>query len=167
MSAAAPCRAYVGLGANLGEPLATVVDALARLQPLGLVAASSLYRSAPIDAHGPPYVNAVAMLHTALDAPALLRALQAIETEFGRVRPYLNAPRTLDLDLLLHGSTVCHSATLTLPHPRLHRRAFVLMPLLELDPTLQLPGLGALSAYLAATAGQAIERLQAPPTMPS
>jgi 2-amino-4-hydroxy-6-hydroxymethyldihydropteridine diphosphokinase len=159
-------RAYVGIGANLDDPRATVLAAIERLRPLGLVAASSLYRSAPVDAAGPDFVNAVACLDTPLSATDLLAALQAIEADFGRQRPYRHAPRTLDLDLLLHDDTVSNAASLTLPHPRLHLRAFVLQPLLELAPGLQAPGLGALAPYLPATAGQLVERLDSPPTMP-
>lgn len=156
------CRAYVGVGANLGDAAGTVraaLDALAHLPRTALTRASSLYRSAPIDAGGPDFINAVAALDTALEPTALLAALQAIETGFGRQRPYRHAPRTLDLDLLLHGDVVVASARLTLPHPRLHERAFVLRPLLELAPDLHLAGLGALSGYLAATGDQRIERL--------
>jgi 2-amino-4-hydroxy-6-hydroxymethyldihydropteridine diphosphokinase len=159
-------RAYVGIGANLADPRATVLAAIERLRTLGLVAASGLYRSAPVDAAGPDFINAVACLETTLSAPDLLAALQAIEADFGRERPYRHAPRTLDLDLLLHGDTVSHTPSLTLPHPRLHLRAFVLQPLLELAPDLRAPGLGALAPYLPATAGQLVERLDSPPTMP-
>src|SRR5688572_11519965 len=103
MNAAAPVRAYVGIGANLGDARATVRAAFERLRPLGATRCSSLYRSAPVDAGGPDFFNAVAELQPALDAPALLAALQSIEADFGRQRPYRNAPRTLDLDLLLYG----------------------------------------------------------------
>ncbi|HSW02980.1 2-amino-4-hydroxy-6-hydroxymethyldihydropteridine diphosphokinase [Aquabacterium sp.] len=152
-------RAYVGVGANLGDARLTVCQALQRLQALGTVRSSSLYRSAPIDAQGPDFINAVAELDTPLPPAELLAALQVIETAFGRERPYRNAPRTLDLDLLLHGDSVLLTPTLTLPHPRLHQRAFVLLPLLELAPTLQAPGLGLLADHLGAVAGQPIERL--------
>jgi len=163
---AAPTRAYVGIGANLADPAATVVAAIERLRPWGLVAASGLYRSAPVDAGGPDYINAVAALDTALEPLALLDVLQGIEAEFGRERPYHHAPRTLDLDLLLHGDAVLCTPRLTLPHPRLHLRAFVLRPLLDLAPKLHAPGLGALASHLAGTADQAIEALRRPPTMP-
>lgn len=159
--------AHVGIGANLGDALATVKAAIEALRPLGLQRCSSLYRSAPQQAKGPDFVNAVALLHSALAPEALLAELQAIERHFGRQRPYHHAPRTLDLDLLLLGNEVCNSARLTLPHPRLAQRAFVLQPLLELSPTLQVPGLGALSPCLAATATQAIQRIEPPPTMHS
>jgi 2-amino-4-hydroxy-6-hydroxymethyldihydropteridine diphosphokinase len=155
----APQRAYVGIGANLGDAAQTVRAAAERLQPLGLVRLSSLYRSAPVEASGPDFINAVAEIDTVLAPPELLRALQAIEQDFGRERPYRNAPRTLDLDLLLHGDERLASAPLTLPHPRLHQRAFVLLPLLELAPALVAPGLGALADHLPAVAGQRLERM--------
>ncbi|MFO1338948.1 MAG: 2-amino-4-hydroxy-6-hydroxymethyldihydropteridine diphosphokinase [Burkholderiaceae bacterium] len=155
-------RAYVGLGANLGDAHAQVeaaLGALAALPGSRLLARSSLYRTAPVDAGGPDYVNAVALLETALAPLDLLHALQAVEQRFGRERPYPNAPRTLDLDLLLHGDTRLASAELTLPHPRLHQRAFVLQPLAELAPGLVLPGLGPLADWLPAVAGQAVRRI--------
>ena len=134
---AGPERVFVGLGANLGDPAATVRAALQRLAPLPLttlIARSGLYRSAPIDAAGPDYINAVAELRSELSPEDLLRELQALETAFGRDRPYHHAPRTLDLDLLLYGQRRIDSATLRLPHPRLAQRAFVLAPLAELAP---------------------------------
>jgi 2-amino-4-hydroxy-6-hydroxymethyldihydropteridine diphosphokinase len=133
----APVLAYIGLGANLGEPVAALnaaLDSLAELPHCALLRHSAFYRSAPVDSSGPDYVNAVAELTTALTAPALLRALQQIELDAGRERPYRNAPRTLDLDLLLYGSAIVHSASLTVPHPRMYERAFVLLPLAELLP---------------------------------
>lgn len=158
----APVRAYVGLGANLGDARAQVeaaFDALAACPGLQLAGRSSMYRSAPVDAGGPDYVNAVAALDSRLTPLELLHVLQAIETRFGRERPYPNAPRTLDLDLLLHGDTCLATPELTLPHPRLHLRAFVLLPLIELAPSLSLPGRGPLQDLLPAVADQAIERL--------
>ena len=156
---AVPLRAYVGIGANLGDAAATVRAAAERLRPLGLRRLSSLYRSAPVDAAGPDFVNAVAELDASLPPLSLLSELQAIEQAFGRERPYRNAPRTLDLDLLLHGDQCMATALLTLPHPRLHQRAFVLHPLLELVPDLVVPGLGPLADRLAALAGQRLERM--------
>ena len=152
-------RAYVGIGANLGDAAQTVRAAAGRLRPLGLVRLSSLYRSAPVDATGPDFVNAVAELDTRLDPLALLLELQAIEQDFGRQRPYRHAPRTLDLDLLMHGEERLAGEVLTLPHPRLHQRAFVLQPLLELAPQLTVPGLGALVGHLPAVASQHVERM--------
>lgn len=157
--------AYVGIGANLGDAHATVlaaVQALAALPGCSLQQVSSVYRSAPVDAGGPDFYNAVVALDTALAPTALLAGLQAVEQAFGRQRPYFNAPRTLDLDLLLVGDQVVNTAALTVPHPRLHQRAFVLHPLLELDPALAAPGLGPLTSYLPAAAAQRIERLPPP-----
>ncbi len=155
-------RVFIGLGANLGDARATLKHALAAVAALpqtALVAQSSLYRTAPVQAIGPDFINAVAELRTALQPHALLRALQAIETAHGRVRPYRHAPRTLDLDLLLFGQRVLHGPGLEVPHPRLHERAFVLQPLLELAPGLLHPSLGRLQLLLADTADQPIERL--------
>jgi 2-amino-4-hydroxy-6-hydroxymethyldihydropteridine diphosphokinase len=135
-------RVFVGLGANLGDARLTLraaIDALAALPATRLVAESSLYRSAPVDAAGPDYVNAVVELHTGLEPEALLRALQAVENRFGRERAHRNAPRTLDLDLLLYGERRMATAALQLPHPRMHRRAFVLLPLAQIAPELALP----------------------------
>jgi 2-amino-4-hydroxy-6-hydroxymethyldihydropteridine diphosphokinase len=157
-------RAWVGLGANLGDPRATLaaaLDALGRVPGTRRVAVSSWWRSAPVEAQGPDFVNAVAALDTTLSAHDLLAALQAIEARYGRERPYPNAPRTLDLDLLLYGDTVLHTPDLTLPHPRLHLRAFVLEPLAELAPDLVLPGLGPLAPWRAAASDQVVERLPA------
>ncbi len=134
-----PVTAYVALGANLGQPAQAVCDALARLGELPLTSVvrhSSLYLTAPVASHGPDYVNAVAEVSTRLDAPALLAALQGIEDEAGRERPYTNAPRTLDLDLLLFGSACIASKDLEVPHPRMDQRAFVLVPLAEIAPHL-------------------------------
>jgi 2-amino-4-hydroxy-6-hydroxymethyldihydropteridine diphosphokinase len=164
----APVRAFVGVGANLGDAQATVraaLQALGRLPGTQCIATSSLYRSAPIEALGPDFINAVAELRTALPPLALLRELQVIEQCFGRVRSVPNAARTLDLDLLLYGDQVLHGDTLILPHPRLHRRAFVLQPLAELAPALLLPGLGALGPWLQRASDQVIERLAAAPTI--
>jgi 2-amino-4-hydroxy-6-hydroxymethyldihydropteridine diphosphokinase len=154
-------RAYIGLGANLGDARAALEAAFAALATLPatqLHRRSSIYRSAPIDSGGPDYLNAVAELRTSLPPLALLRQLQAIEQDHGRERPYRNAPRTLDLDLLLHGDAVVQTSTLTLPHPRLHERAFVLLPLAELAPDLVIAGRGPLQSLLGAVSGQRIER---------
>jgi 2-amino-4-hydroxy-6-hydroxymethyldihydropteridine diphosphokinase len=151
--------AYIGLGANLGDAAASIrqaIDALRALPQTKLLAASSLYASAPVDAGGDDYVNAVARIETQLDADALLQALQTIEQTFGRERAFRNAPRTLDLDLLLYGQEKMASATLEVPHPRMTTRAFVLLPLLELDASIQIPGKGAAAPYLAAVADQVI-----------
>ena len=153
---------YVGLGSNLGDGqahLAAAFESLARLPGTRLVARSSLYRSAPVDAIGPDYVNAVARLETTLEPQALLARLQGIESTQGRKRPHRNAPRTLDLDLLLHGDRCIDEPGLSVPHPRLHERGFVLVPLLEIAPGLVVPGLGPAASWLAAVAGQPIARL--------
>jgi 2-amino-4-hydroxy-6-hydroxymethyldihydropteridine diphosphokinase len=161
--------AYIGIGANLGDARANVQDALARLQRqpgCTLMAASALYRTAPIDSSGDDYINAVARIATALDAEALLQALHAIEQAHGRERPYRNAPRTLDLDLLLYGDQTINSPTLSVPHPRMAERAFVLQPLLELAPGIVIPGFGPARDCAAAPAvqAQAITRLDATAT---
>jgi len=135
--------AWIGIGANLGDARANVADAFARLQKLPgctLMATSGLYRTAPIDSSGDDYINAVARIATTLDAEALLQALHGIEQAHGRERPYRNAPRTLDLDLLLYGDATIDTPTLTVPHPRITQRAFVLVPLLELAPAIHIPG---------------------------
>ena len=155
-------RVFVGLGANLGDAQATLKHALVALAALPqtrLVAQSALYRTAPVLASGPDFINAVVELQTALPPLQLLQALQAIEAAHGRERPYPNAPRTLDLDLLLYGQRVEQQPGLEVPHPRLHERAFVLQPMLELAPQLAHPRLGPLQPLLAATAHQPIERL--------
>jgi 2-amino-4-hydroxy-6-hydroxymethyldihydropteridine diphosphokinase len=155
-------RAAVGLGANLGDARATLhaaAQALAALPATQGLRVSSHYRSAPLDADGPDYVNAVAVVETALAPAALLAALQAIEQQHGRTRPYRHAPRVLDLDLLLCGELVVDTPTLRLPHPRLHTRAFVLLPLLEVWPEAVVPGHGAARTLLAGVEGQRIERL--------
>ena len=154
-------RAFIGLGANLGEPLTALRGALAALDALPgsrLAAVSGLYRSAPIESSGPDYLNAVAALDTELEPQPLLMQLQAIEQSHGRERPYRFAPRTLDLDLLLFAQQRIDTPTLTVPHPRLHQRAFALLPLLEIEPTLTAPGLGALADAVPRVADQRIER---------
>jgi 2-amino-4-hydroxy-6-hydroxymethyldihydropteridine diphosphokinase len=130
-------RAYIGLGANLGDAGATVLWAcgqLASLPASTLCRCSSLYRTDPIDAAGPEFINAVAAIDTALTAPELLVQLQHIEHLAGRQRPYRNAPRTLDLDVLLYGSGSISSPALVVPHPRMNERGFVLVPLAEIAP---------------------------------
>ncbi|HEY0879179.1 MAG TPA: 2-amino-4-hydroxy-6-hydroxymethyldihydropteridine diphosphokinase [Zeimonas sp.] len=167
-------RAWIGLGANLGDATSTFVQALGRLDALDgvdVVRCSSLYRSAPVDAGGPDYRNAAAELVTARTPQAMLQALLDVEGALGRTRPYRNAPRRIDLDLLLctrDDGTPLRVATtaLQLPHPRLHERAFALAPLAELDPSLEVPGHGKVGALLRACAGQRVER-EAPPPFPA
>ncbi len=164
MNAGARVRAFVAFGANLGDPCSAFAFAAEHLDALPLtrvVAKSSLYRSAPVGVTGrqPDYLNAVIALDTGLQARALLDALLAIEREGGRTRDYALAPRTMDLDLLLHGEAVIDEPGLQVPHPRMHLRAFVLLPLTEIDPAAHIPGRGAAAKLLGALADQAIERL--------
>jgi 2-amino-4-hydroxy-6-hydroxymethyldihydropteridine diphosphokinase len=155
--------AYVALGANLGDPAATVRAALAALANLPesrVSRSSSLYRTAPVGpADQPDFINAVAELETGLAPEALLAALLDIERRFGRLRGERNGPRTLDLDLLLYAGLAFELPALTLPHPRMHLRAFVLQPLAEIAPHLEIPGRGTLAAWLPAVANQGIVRL--------
>lgn len=132
-----PVTAYVGLGANLGDAAGTLKEAIRQLglvEGVSLASQSSLYRSAPVDSSGPDYINAVVQLQSQLTAPELLVCLHRIEQAAGRERPYRNAPRTLDLDILLYGDGHISSAALTIPHPRMWQRAFVLLPLAEIAP---------------------------------
>ena len=157
-------KAYVALGANLGHPqkaLQAALEDLRQTAGVGVTAVSSFYRTAPVESSGPDYVNAVAEVETTLAAPELLQVLQRIENAHGRVRPagVVNAPRTLDLDLLLFGKDTVATPELTVPHPRMHLRAFVLVPLLEIAPDAVIPGLGAARDYVAATADQAIQKI--------
>lgn len=155
--------AYVGLGSNLDEPENQVEQALAELDRLPhsrLVGRSSLYRSAPLGFAGQPqFVNAVARLETGLPAERLLSDLQDIESRHGRTRSFANAPRTLDLDLLLFEKLQLKTPRLTVPHPRMHERAFVLKPLVEISPEVSIPGLGPAKDFLAKVANQPVEKL--------
>ena len=154
--------AYIGLGANLGDTQATIraaPDALSRLAHTEVLAVSPLYRSAPIDSTGPDYTNAVAAVRTCLGPIELLTALQDIEQDHGRERPYHNAPRTLDLDLLMYGEQVITTPLLCIPHPRMHARAFVLRPLADLAPNLTIPGRGRLQPLLAVLDDQDVQRI--------
>lgn len=157
-------KAYVALGANLGNPqkaLQAALEDLRQTAGVGVTAVSSFYRTAPVESSGPDYVNAVAEVATTLEASELLHVLQRIENAHGRVRPagVVNAPRTLDLDLLLFGKDTVATPELTVPHPRMHLRAFVLVPLLEIAPDAVIPGLGAARDYVASTADQAIQKI--------
>jgi len=155
--------AFIALGANLGDPAATVkaaFAALANLPDSRIVHCSSLYRTAPVGmTEQPEFVNAVAELDTTLAPEAVLDALLDIEQRFGRIRAERNGPRTLDLDLLLYNDQFVDLPRLTLPHPRLHLRAFVLYPLAEIAPNLKIPGRGTVAAWLPAVANQGIVRL--------
>lgn len=155
--------AYVALGANLGDPATTVraaLGALANLPESRVVRSSSLYRTKPVGiADQPEFVNAVAQLETTLRPEALLDQLLDVEQRFGRIRAEKNGPRTLDLDLLLYDDQFLELPRLTLPHPRLHLRAFVLQPLAEIAPNLIIPGRGNIAAWLPAVANQGIVKL--------
>jgi len=161
-----PVLAYVGLGSNLGHPrrrLARALHALSRLPRSRLIAASANYASAPVDAPGPQpdYVNAVAAIATGLNPGAMLRQLRMIERRLGRRRAPgqpRNAPRLLDLDLLLYGGVRASRPELVLPHPRMHERAFVLRPLLDIAPAATIPGRGVARFWLPRTRGQRIAR---------
>lgn len=162
MTGTAAERVFVGLGANQGDTRATLASALKALDShpaIERVATSSLYRTAPLDATGPDYLNAVVELRTTLAPQDLLKALQLMEADHGRQRPYANAPRTLDLDLLLFGQRELDDSALTLPHPRLHQRAFVLEPLAEIAPDLMQPRLGRLREWRERVVDQAIQKL--------
>lgn len=156
-------RAYIALGANIGDPIETLsqaVRAIAALPGTQLVKRSSWYRTAPVGyAAQPDFINAVVGVDTDLDPKQLLSALQAIEVELGRERSFADAPRTVDLDIVLFGTLTCTSAVLTVPHPRMHERAFVLAPLLEIDPDAQIPGRGPARQDLERCTGQRIRRL--------
>ncbi len=159
--------AYIGLGSNQGEiveALNSAIESLRSIEQTAVVAVSPFYRSAPIDAPGPDFLNAVAKVETALEPYALLLHLLDIELMLGRKRRGLkkNAPRNVDLDLLLVGDMIIQSTPLTLPHPRLHLRAFVLRPLLDLAPEIRIPGQGPAAAFLDAVEDQKIEPLEAP-----
>ncbi|MBZ2207936.1 2-amino-4-hydroxy-6-hydroxymethyldihydropteridine diphosphokinase [Massilia soli] len=154
--------AYIGIGANLGDALANVDDALVRLAKMPstqLLASSAKYRTAPIDSSGDDYINAVALIDTNLGAHALLAALQDIELAHGRERPYRNAPRTLDLDVLLYGDQVIDTPALQVPHPRMLERAFVVVPLLEIAPDAAVPGRGPVQQFIGDVASQQIAKL--------
>jgi 2-amino-4-hydroxy-6-hydroxymethyldihydropteridine diphosphokinase len=158
-------KAFIALGANLGDPEAQVrraMTALTSIPETRLLAASSLYRSAPVGVgEQPEFINAVAEIETELGARALLDELLAIEARFGRRRDFPGAPRTLDLDLLLYGNQVIAEPELVVPHPRMHERAFVLAPLVEIAPDAVVPGKGAVAALLADCKDQRVEKLSA------
>ena len=160
---AAVAEAFVALGANLENPLLQVTQALSELDAIEgthVLAASSLYRTAPVGyANQPDFVNAVAKLETGLSPRALLDALHVIENRHARQRSTRNAPRTLDLDLLLYGMLVMREEDLTLPHPRMHERAFVLMPLAEIAPDVAVPGRGRASQLLGQVDRSGVEKL--------
>jgi 2-amino-4-hydroxy-6-hydroxymethyldihydropteridine diphosphokinase len=155
--------AYVGIGSNLDEPARQVENSLVELGRLPrsrLMKRSSLYRSAPVGyLHQADFINAVAALETSLEPEKLLDELLAIEARHGRQRPFANAPRSLDLDLLLFDDLELRTERLTVPHPRMHERGFVLKPLLELSRSISIPGKGAAGELLKKCAGQSVERI--------
>jgi 2-amino-4-hydroxy-6-hydroxymethyldihydropteridine diphosphokinase len=167
--------AYIGLGSNMEDPHSQLQRAFVDLEGLPetrLVARSSLYRSAPLgcpdhsdmssqpgSANQPDFVNAVAKIATSLTPQALLQALLQIEHQHGRERTFRNAPRTLDLDVLLYDDVQLHEHGLTIPHPQMHLRAFVLLPLLEIEPDVGIPGVGQARQALHTCRGQVLERI--------
>lgn len=162
-AASRPHTAFIGLGSNLADPVAQVLRALEALDGLAqtwVARRSSLYRSAPVGyLSQPDFINAVAQLETGLSPRALLDALLALELEQGRTREFCNAPRTLDLDILLYDDLIHHEHGLTIPHPQMHLRAFVLQPLLEIAPDSDIPGVGNAAAAAAQCKDQQLERL--------
>jgi 2-amino-4-hydroxy-6-hydroxymethyldihydropteridine diphosphokinase len=161
--------AFIGLGSNLEDPHSQLLRAFAALEELPatrLAARSSLYRSAPLDCPDlpdfqvqPDFVNAVAKIETDLTPQALLKELLHIEHQHGRERTYRNAPRTLDMDVLLYGDVQLHEHGLTIPHPQMHRRAFVLQPLLEIAPDISIPGVGKAELALEKCQDQVLDRI--------
>jgi 2-amino-4-hydroxy-6-hydroxymethyldihydropteridine diphosphokinase len=158
----AAVKAYIGLGANIGDPekqIRGALDALGEIPGTRVTRASSLWRSAPIGyAAQPDFVNAVAEIETVQAPRPLLGELLAIERRFGRERSFANAPRMLDLDILLYGNDVIDEDVLKIPHPRMHERAFVLAPLLEVAPEVAIPGKGSAAKLLAAIGDQKVEK---------
>jgi 2-amino-4-hydroxy-6-hydroxymethyldihydropteridine diphosphokinase len=164
-SAEPAATAYVGLGSNLDDPVAQIrraLTALDRLPDTRVTARSSLYRTAPVGRiDQPDFINAVARLSTRLPPRELLAGLLAIEAQHARVRSTPNAPRTLDLDLLLFADAMISEPGLEVPHPRAHERAFVLLPMAEIDPAARIPGRGRVAELLAGVAGQRVARIDA------
>jgi 2-amino-4-hydroxy-6-hydroxymethyldihydropteridine diphosphokinase len=155
--------AFVGLGSNLADPVfqvSSALESLADLPRTRVVRHSSLYRSAPVGyLDQPDFINAVAQIETELKPRALLDLLLALEHECGRTREFCNAPRTLDLDVLLYDELQHHEHGLTIPHPQMHLRAFVLQPLLEIAPDCVIPGVGSAAEAVLLCAGQTLERI--------
>ncbi|WP_176080391.1 2-amino-4-hydroxy-6-hydroxymethyldihydropteridine diphosphokinase [Paraburkholderia tropica] len=155
--------AWLGIGANLGDARQTLKDTvvcLAQQHSITVLAKSSLYRTAPIDAGGDDYFNCVVKLDTRLAVRELLGLCHRVEHHFGRERPFRNAPRTLDIDILLYGGEIIDEPDLMVPHPRMTVRAFVLAPLAEVDPELEIPGKGRVSDFLPGVADQRIEKMK-------
>lgn len=156
--------ACIALGANIGEPVRQIeagFAAIAALPETALVARSSLYRTAPVGyADQPDFINAVALIETTLSPADLLKALLAIERAHGRVREFPNAPRTLDLDIVLYGDLVVHEPGLSIPHPRMLERAFVMVPLAEVAPAAVIPGHGPVADLARKVEVGGIQKLQ-------
>jgi 2-amino-4-hydroxy-6-hydroxymethyldihydropteridine diphosphokinase len=158
--------AYIGIGSNVGEPKVQVARALRELEGLPdtrLMRYSSLYETEPVGLRDQPgFINAVAIVETALSPRALLDGLLDIERRHGRVRTVKNGPRTLDLDILLYGDARIHEDGLTIPHPRMHERGFVLEPLLEVDADCEIPGLGRAAKFRKQALGQGVKKIGCP-----
>jgi 2-amino-4-hydroxy-6-hydroxymethyldihydropteridine diphosphokinase len=155
--------AFIGLGGNIGDTKQLIKDAivcLAQHPELRILTRSCMYQSAPVDAEGDDYINAVISLETQISPEELLRICQQVELSFGRERPYLNAPRTLDLDVLAYDQIAINNDALTIPHPRMIERSFVLCPLLEIAPDIDLPGFGKLTKYIPNVKHQRIEKVK-------
>ncbi|MGH9593496.1 MAG: 2-amino-4-hydroxy-6-hydroxymethyldihydropteridine diphosphokinase [Bryobacteraceae bacterium] len=154
---------FVGLGSNLSDPRAQVLGALQAMTGLPhtrVSAHSSLFRSAPLGfLQQPDFINAVVRLDTELAPKAMLGALLELERKFGRTREFMNAPRTLDLDILLYDNLQHHEDGLTIPHPQMHKRAFVLRPLLEIAPDCAIPGIGPAAEALLQCGSQKLEKI--------
>jgi 2-amino-4-hydroxy-6-hydroxymethyldihydropteridine diphosphokinase len=159
-------KVFVGLGSNLADPQTRIMQAMSELDTLPQVrvqSRSSLYRSAPVGyLDQPDFINAVVQLQTGLPPRDLLDELLALELRCGRTREFINAPRTLDLDVLLYDDLQHHEHGLTIPHPQMHLRAFVLLPLLEIAPDCFIPGVGAAKDMARQCAGQSLERIECP-----
>ncbi len=158
-------KAWIGLGSNMGDGCATLGETTSLLESsaqIHILRKSSLYRTTPQgDQHQRDFTNAVIEIETGLEPLALLGVLQGVEHSLGRVRNVHRwGPRTIDLDLLMFGDKQLETAELTLPHPRMHERAFVLIPLMEIAPGVEIPGKGSLRELLKRVAGQGIECLQ-------
>ena len=156
--------AFIGLGSNLANPAAQVLQAMQAIGELPdtrVLARSSLYRSAPIGyLDQPDFINAVVKIETTLQPLALLRSMLELEQDNGRTREFKNAPRTLDLDVLMYDDLQHHEHGLTLPHPQMHKRAFVLQPLLEIEPGCLIPGIGSASVAMERCKDQKLQRLK-------
>ena len=156
-------KAFIAIGSNLQQPRSQVEEAfegLSKLPQTELIKRSSLYRTAPMGYDNQPdFINAVAEISTAFGPLELMRALLELELAHGRERPFPNAPRVLDLDLLLYNDTIMDSPELTLPHPRMHTRGFVLLPLSEIAPNMVIPQHGKVAELAQKCMDQGVEKL--------